>query len=108
MKYLIDHKLEPEGKTNILYGSASVDKLIDKLAGNLTQEEYRELNHQLYLHHIDYLSDKISGAINDEYQLVQSALKSGLFWNTLAKIDSIHQAKLCEAEEASIPSVDAK
>lgn len=93
MKYLINHKLNPEGKANILYGSASVDKLIDKLADNLTQEEYRELNHQLYLHNIDYLSDKISGSINDEYQLVQSALNSGLFWITLAEIDNIHQAK---------------
>lgn len=104
MKYLIDYKLAPEGKTNILYGSASVDELIDKLADSLTQEQYRELNHQLYLHHIDYLSDKVTSGTDDKYQLVQSALNSGLFWVTLAEIDNIHQAKSFHKTEISIIS----
>lgn len=104
MKYLINKKLKSEGKANILYGSASVDELIDKLADSLTQEQYRELNHQLYLYHIDYLSDKVTSGIDDRYQLVQTALNSGLFWNTLAKIDSIHQAKSFNKTETSIIS----
>lgn len=93
MEFLLEEKLPQEvGKDVSQTPSMSQRKMIGALADTLTEEEYRELCHQLYSTKSEF--DQVDGECTIKggkerkyYYTVQSALYRGIFWQTLERLD---------------------
>lgn len=77
-----------------------LNKYINAIAERLTDDEYHELCHQLHGTKSEFDGDDDGEVhlehVDKKYYTVKSALYRGIFWSTLARLDSLDTSKFDE------------
>lgn len=100
MEFKIKEKLPQTVDYAVNVHGDRCNEFINAIADKLTDEEYHELCHQL-----NGTKSEFDGAddgevhlehVDKKYYTVKSALYRGIFWSTLARLDSLDESKFDE------------